>query len=54
MDANAAAMGANGLDALHVRFGDLLASVVCMAHFVAAEPAFAANFAFTCHVNVPP
>jgi len=54
MNTNAAAMGTHGLDALHIRFGNLLAFVVRMAHFVAAEPAFTANFAFTCHVNVPP
>jgi hypothetical protein len=52
MDANVSAMGADRLDALHIRLGDLLAFVVRMAHFVAGKPAFTANFAFTCHENI--
>jgi hypothetical protein len=54
MNTNASAMGAYSLDALHIRLGDLLAFVVSVAHFVAAEPAFTANFAFTCHESNPP
>ncbi len=54
MDANASSMGTYGLDALHIRLGDLLASVVSVAHLVAGKPAFTANFAFTCHENIPP
>ena len=54
MDTNAAAMGTDGLDALHIRFGNLLALVVSVAHFVAGKPAFTANFAFTCHESNPP
>ena len=54
MDANASAMGTYSLDALHIRLGYLLASVVSVAHFVAGKPAFTANFAFTCHESNPP
>jgi hypothetical protein len=54
MNTDASAMGTYCLDALHIRLGDLLAFVVRMAHFVTAEPAFAANFAFTCHECEPP
>lgn len=54
MNTNASAMGAYSLDALHIRLGDFLALVVRMTHFVAAEPAFTANFAFTCHESNPP
>ena len=54
MDANASAMGAHGLDTLHIRFGNLLALVVSVAYLVAGKPAFTANFAFTCHENIPP
>ena len=54
MYTNASTMGAHCLDALHVRLGELFAFVVGVAHFVAAEPAFTANFTFTRHESNPP
>ncbi len=41
-------------DALKVGFRHLLRFVVGMAHFVAAQFAFAANFTGTCHWYDPP
>jgi hypothetical protein len=44
------AMGAYGLDALQVRFGDFLGLIVGMAHLVPAERAFAADCTCSSHV----
>ena len=52
MHAHMGAVGAQRLDALQVRLGYLLGSVVRMAHLVAAERAFTANLTCTCHGEI--
>jgi len=52
MHADVGAVGAQRLDALKVRLGYFLGSIIRMAHLVACECAFTAYLTFTCHGEV--
>jgi hypothetical protein len=53
MHADMGAVRSHCLDALDVRFGYLLRFVVGVAHLIAAELAFAADFTCSCHESPP-